>query len=359
MQGPFSTRRGAAIYLLLWFFLSLVLAGVVVSASGAAWTNSVLLVVPVTLVYAFAAGFSAYYVCRAYPLTEKSPVAIAVVFLVAAMISGGLWNAVGLAWNALLLSTGAEWAGLDVTRSMKVAMFALGILLYCLCAAAHYLAIEFERTKLAERRVLESKLAAQEAELRMLRTQIDPHFLFNSLNSISALTSQNPVGAREMTLQLADFFRQSLGMEAHKTVTLEAELTLIRHFLAIEKIRFGERLRSEQQIDDAACACLLPPMILQPLVENAIKHGIGNLTEGGTVRVTAARAGSILRIGVENDVDDDMPAAKGNGIGLLNVRHRLGAMYGHQASINWARQGNLFRVEISLPATTTEQACAS
>src|SRR5690606_35448398 len=142
-------------------------------------------------------------------------------------------------------------------------------------ACAHYLALEFERARGLERRELELRLLAQDAELRMLRTQIDPHFLFNSLNSISALTAIDAGAARDMTLQLAGFFRQTLGLEAHRKVTLRAELELVERFLAIERVRFGPRLAVERQVSTDAEACLLPPMILQPLVENAVKHGIG------------------------------------------------------------------------------------
>ncbi|MES2901687.1 MAG: histidine kinase [Pseudomonadota bacterium] len=349
MQGPFATRRGAALYLLVWLMLGAVFAGLVVIGTGATWFDSVVFAVPVTLVYACATGFSSYYVCRAYPLANKSFTSILLVFCFAAMVSGALWSAICVFWNGLWNSLGPE-----LSPFMKGTIFGLGVILYGLSAFAHYLGIEFERARAAERRELESKLMAQEAELRMLRTQIDPHFLFNSLNSISALTAINPAGAREMTLQLAEFFRHTLGLEAHRKVTLAAETKLVLHFLAIEKVRFGARLNVEQDVEADASDCLLPPMILQPLVENAVKHGIGGLPAGGIIRIVARRAASILRISVENDVDDDQSTKAGNGIGLANVRQRLATIYGHEASVNWSRQGQLFRVELTLPAETRE-----
>ena len=354
MQGPFTTRRGGLLYLLVWLMLGLILAVLVIGSTGTGWINGLLFALPVTMVYAFATGFSAYYLCRAYPLSEKTPLSIVVVFSITALTSGAAWAGIGMGWNGMLRLAGADWAGIAATPSLTALVFGLGVVLYGLSAVAHYLAIEFERARSAERRELESKVMAQDAELRMLRTQIDPHFLFNSLNSISALTTQNPAGAREMTLQLSGFFRQSLGMEAHTKVTLATESTLVAHFLAVEKVRFGARLGVEQLLDDDALPCLLPPMILQPLVENAVKHGIGNLMEGGTVRVTARRDGSILRLVVDNDIDQDMVAAPGTGIGLANVRQRLAAAYGHQASIHWTRAEHTFRVELALPAETKE-----
>lgn len=355
MQRPLPIRRPLALFLLVWLMLGLVLAGLVVSSTGAGWSNALLFALPMTMVYAFAAGYSAYYLCRAYPLARKSAGSILLVLGFAALVSGALWAAAGLAWNALWQSLETGWAGFLNTPALSAMIFGLGVVLYGLSAAAHYLAVEFERARLAERRELESKLMAQEAELRMLRTQIDPHFLFNSLNSISALTSMNPAAAREMTLQLADFFRHSLALEAHMPASVDTEVRLVRHFLAIEKVRFGARLAVEYDIDDAARACLVPPMILQPLVENAVKHGVGNLTGGGVVAIAARRDASLLRISVENDVDEEMPAKPGGGIGLANVRQRLATAYGHEGSVNWTRRSNKFRVELTLPAQTTTE----
>ncbi|NHZ87670.1 sensor histidine kinase [Massilia sp. CCM 8733] len=353
MQGPFSTRRGAGLYLLAWLLLAIVFAGLIVAASGAAWTDGLLFTVPVTLLYACAAGFSSYYLCRAYRLGERSAVSVLAVFAVAAVVASLAWTALCIGWNHAC-------AAIAMTAPLQAAIFGLGVILYALCAVAHYLALELERARAAERRELEAALMAQDTELRMLRTQIDPHFLFNSLNSISALTSIDPARARDMTLRLADFFRHSLGLAAGRKVTLEAEATLAMHFIAIEKVRFGARLNIEQAIDAGALDCLLPPMILQPLVENAVKHGIAHLTGGGTIRIAAQRAGSVLKIVVENDIDDDAPAVGGHGIGLANVRQRLTATYGHEAGIHWTREAHQFRVALSLPFHTTESpACAS
>ena len=349
MQSSFSTRRGFILYLLVWLMLGVVFAGLVFSATGAGWLAALLFAIPATLVYGCAAGFSSYYLCRAYPLSEKGMVSILAVFTFSAMVSALLWTAFCIVWNGLW-----EEASIDLTAPLKSSIFGLGMILYGLFAIANYLAIEFQRARTAERRELESQLMAQEAELRMLRTQIDPHFLFNSLNSISALTSQNPARAREMTLQLSEFFRHTLGLEAHRKVVLDAETKLVAHFLAIEKVRFGARLNVEYQIDDDARQCLLPPMILQPLVENAVKHGIGGLPEGGTVRIAAQRSGSILHVRVENDVDADSGARPGKGIGLANVRQRLATMYGHEASVQWTQDKQQFRVALTLPAETAE-----
>lgn len=349
-----SNRRGALLYLLISLGLGLLLGALVAVATATAWVNALLLTVPATLVYAVAAGFSTYYLCRAYPLDVRHPLIVFGVMAAAAIFSSVLWVAMTQMWNSLCLLAGLGWAGMTMGPALSVPIFGAGIVLYGLAASLNYLLIEFVRARAAERRGLESQLMAREAQLRMLRSQIDPHFLFNSLNSISALTTIDGARAREMTLQLASFFRQSLGMEANTRVTLDEELVLMRHFLAIEQVRFGERLRVEETITAAAGACLVPPMIVQPLVENAIKHGISALTEGGAIRIEADCAGSQLRIVISNDIDaDGTDSGKtGTGVGLANVRQRLAGFYQHEAAVHWAARGEVFRVELSMPAQT-------
>ncbi|MGK5079070.1 sensor histidine kinase [Janthinobacterium sp. HLX7-2] len=352
MSGALSKRRGAVAVLLVCMTLGLALAFVLARVAHAPWLNAVLLVVPATLVYAIGTGFSAFYLCRAYPLNARAPAAIAGVMGVAALFAGLLWATLLQFMNSVSLLTEVRWLGVSLSQSLLALFFCLGVLLYCLAGAVHYVLLEFVRAKTAEQRGLEAQLMAQEAQLRMLRTQIDPHFLFNSLNSISALTSINAAGARQMTLQLASFFRQSLSLEAHKKITVKQELVLIRHFLAIEQVRFGERLQVAEDIDEAALACLLPPMLIQPLVENAVKHGVCGLTDGGLIHIEARRAGSLLHIAVRNPVDTDQGPSRGNGVGLENVRQRLASAYGHEASVHWARRDGHFEVMLSMPAQT-------
>ena len=358
MSGTLSKRRGAVAVVVVCLALGLALAFVLARVAHAPRLNAVLLVVPATLVYAIGSGFSAFYLCRAYPLHAGHPLAIAGVMGVAALFAGLLWATLLQFLNSVSLLLELRWLGVNLTQSLLALFFGLGLLLYCLAVAVHYLLLEFVRARMAEQRGLEAQLMAQEAQLRMLRTQIDPHFLFNSLNSISALTSINAAGARQMTVQLASFFRQSLSLEAHKHITLEQELVLIRHFLAIEQVRFGERLQVSESIDTAALACLLPPMLIQPLVENAVKRGSCGLTEGGLLESEVRRAGSLLQIAVRNAVDADQGPARDKGMGLENVRQRLASAYGHEAGVHWARRGAMFEVTLSMPAQTgdTEEA---
>jgi hypothetical protein len=355
MFGVSSRWYATLLYLLAWLMLGLATSALL-AAGGAGWGASLVFAVPLALVYANLTAFSAYYVCRAYPIGQRSPGAVVGGVGATAACAALLWCAIGSAWASLLHALAPGSAAIELDPARLATMFALGVILYGLAAAVNYLLVEAERVRRFETRELETRLMAQDAELRMLRTQVDPHFLFNSLNSISALTSIDPAAARAMTLRLAAFFRHSLGLHADRQVGLDQELALVRDFLAIEQVRFGERLRFAAEVDPRAAACLVPPMLLQPLVENAVKHGIGQMIEPGLVRLRAVRAGSLLRIAVENEVDPDSACSKGTGIGLDNVRRRLAAAYGHEASVHWGREGNTFRVELALPAlasTTT------
>jgi two-component system, LytTR family, sensor histidine kinase AlgZ len=355
MNGGSWARRSVVLYLLAWLMLGLLLAGLINASTQAGALASLMFALPLTLVYACACGFSAFYLCRAYPLSARTLAAVLTVFFFSALSAALLWCAAGSMWAAVCTLVLGQGDAVRFTPPFAAVMLGIGMLLYAMTAVAHYLALEFERARRAETRELESRLLARDAELRMLRAQIDPHFLFNSLNSISALTAIDPSRARDMTLQLAGFFRQTLGLEAQRKVALSDEVALAERFLAIEQVRFGPRLVFAHSIQAEAAVCLLPPMILQPLLENAVKHGIGQLLEGGGITVNAERAGSQLRIRVENDIDPDRRSAhEGSGIGLANVRQQLAAVYGRQGSVHWRREDNQFRVEIVLPAETKE-----
>jgi LytS/YehU family sensor histidine kinase len=229
-------------------------------------------------------------------------------------------------------------------------LFAFGVLLYLLSLAVHYVLLAFETARQAERRQLELEIMTREAELRALRAQIDPHFLYNSLNSISAMTSRDAPGARRMCLLLGEFLRNTLEVSARQRIPLAEELALAEGYLSIEQVRFGSRLRIERRVDDDAAACLVPPLLLQPLVENAVTHGIARLLEGGLIRLDVVRQNGRLVIVIENPCDADAAAARPGGMGLDNVRGRLEAMFGREARMDARNAAGQFRVELSLPA---------
>ena len=170
------------------------------------------------------------------------------------------------------------------------------------------------------------------AELKALRTQVDPHFLFNTLNTIADLISANPAQAERMTERLAECFRYALATHSRDFATLDEELNFARHYLDIEQVRFGERLRVELSRGDATGSEAIPSLLLQPLLENAIRHGLAPVREGGSVTVSAHREGERLRLIVEDDgVGLSAGFANRTGVGLRNVQDRLHTLYGQTA----------------------------
>jgi LytS/YehU family sensor histidine kinase len=273
---------------------------------------------------------------------------------VAAVLVSLLWVEVAKL-IAYLLSQVRAFQGLDQEFAPQAPlMFAAGFMLYSLAVASHYVILEIEQSRAAQARALETSILARDAELKALKAQINPHFLFNSLNSISALTSIDAARARDMCILLADFLRLTLGLGEKTLVPLREELELLQRFLAIEKVRLGERLHVDIHVEAQAQTCMLPPLLLQPLVENAIIHGIANLPSGGTVRLAAECSGGHLHLSIENSLDPDAPAPRKGGRGLTNVRQRLEARYGKEASMKTTAEEEFFRVNISLPAEMTE-----
>jgi len=230
-----------------------------------------------------------------------------------------------------------------------------GLLVYLLWVTLYYVIIAVEASRDAEARVMKASVLARDAELRALKAQVNPHFLFNSLNSISALTSSDASKAREMCILLGDFLRRTLGLGEKAAIPLEEELSLIRAFLAVEKVRFGARIQMEENIDQTALHVPVPPLLLQPLVENAVVHGIANLVEGGWIHLDVHSQNGTLTITVENSFDPDAPPRRKSGVGLVNVRQRLQARYGNQASFTVKTEGDRYRVALTLPTESEAQ----
>jgi two-component system, LytTR family, sensor kinase len=201
----------------------------------------------------------------------------------------------------------------------------------------------------AEKRKADAEKLAKEAELYKLRQQLQPHFLFNSLNSISALAGSQPDLARKMIHQLSEFLRGTLRKEEHQWVTLSDELQHLQLYLEIEKVRFGHRLSTEIVTDQAADAMKLPPMLLQPIVENAIKFGLYDTTESITVHIATAVSNGYLVIEVKNPFDPETSAPKGTGFGLSSVQRRLYLLFARNDLLTTAIQQNLFITTVKIP----------
>ncbi|XAH24987.1 histidine kinase [Xylophilus sp. GW821-FHT01B05] len=195
--------------------------------------------------------------------------------------------------------------------------------------------------------------AAVAAQLAELQARIRPHFLFNTLNSAIALVRAEPARAESLLEDLSDLFRHALVQHGEST-TLAEEIVLAQRYLAIEQVRFGTRLRVDWLLDPAAGEARVPPLLLQPLVENAVIHGVEACARGARLRITTERRGSSVIVKITNDVPppaaDAPPARAGHGIAQDNVRARLALLHDVEGDFRAERRGDLYQVRIRLPA---------
>ena len=337
-----------AAYLGVWVPLGMLLAALLALQGALRLADAVIVALPLSIAYGFLC-LSAWYVTGGLPVDRVRASRVAITAVVASFLSSALWLLLARGWMGMLVSFVRH---ADIPGSFRTGaptLFAFGFLLYLLAMAVSYLAAAFAVSQEAERRGLELQVLAREAELRALRAQIDPHFLFNSLQSISALTTADPAAARRMCLLLGDFLRDTLALGARERIALGEELALARRFLEIEQVRYGGRLQVTIEVEPGLERADVPPLVLQPLVENAVTHGIAHVLEGGAVVVRADRGLRSLVMTVDNPCDADRPAGRGAGVGLRNVRERLESEYGGDARLRIDEAGGRFVARIELP----------
>lgn len=350
MHPLLTNRTWLAIYMATWTLPLVLLVITFVVRGGLSWAQASALGAPLALVFALL-GLPVYYVCRANPLVGSQYYRSLAAHGVAALVYGGLWQVAAKVQTSTLERVYEDWLGLsDRVWSLAPLLFGLGMLFYLLVAAGYYLFFSIQAARRSERREADLQVQASGAELRALQAQVNPHFLFNSLHSVSALISREPDKAQQATIRLADFLRMTLGLGQRLSISLDDELKMTDHYLAVEQIRLGSRLRVDRQVDPDCRTLLVPPLTLQPLVENAVLHGIATLSEGGTVHITARRDGGELILAVDNPFDPQAPKRPGTGTGLRNLRSRLATQFEREARLDSSTDGDHFRVRISLPA---------
>ncbi len=225
-----------------------------------------------------------------------------------------------------------------------------GVILYIIIASLSYLLINIKKLREQEIRQSELQNLLKDSELNLLRFQINPHFLFNSLNAVSSLIMTRPAEANKMVIRLSEFMRYSLDSSSKVMSTLAEEIKHCSDYLEIEKVRFGDRLIVETVVEKFILDFPVPAMMLQPLAENAVKHGLDHAEEGIVVTIKAALKGSALLLEVINPFDNTtVGKQKGTGTGLKNIRERLLKIYGSNDLLKINRENNIFHVTVNLP----------
>ncbi|WP_299826351.1 histidine kinase [uncultured Pontibacter sp.] len=238
-------------------------------------------------------------------------------------------------------------AFVDATLPVRMVFAWLMVLLMVLLSWMWYYT---QNRQLEESRKSATDKLAREAELYSLRQQLQPHFLFNSLNSISALVGARPEQARTMIHQLSDFLRGTLRKEDQQLVTLEEELKHLDLYLEIEKVRFGHRLQTALQVQDETVSMRLPALLLQPIVENAIKFGLYDTIGETAISIKASAEDNYLQLQVQNPYDPDTARPnRGTGFGLSSVQRRLYLLYARQDLLKTQQKDHTFITTIKIP----------
>ena len=233
--------------------------------------------------------------------------------------------------------------------------FIFGLIFYTLLTLFYYLVLSYRNLQERIQNELNLHSLIKEAELSLLKSQINPHFLFNSLNSISSLTISDPGKAREMIIKLADFLRHSIGHKEQQMTQLKDEINHIIRYLDIEKIRFGDRLRYNFDIENECNDFKIPIMLFQPLFENAIKHGVYESTEPITIQFSCIPTKKGIKAKISNNFDPEAPPRKGNRMGIKNVENRMKLIYQADDLIRIHRNEHIFEVELNIPYLELEE----
>lgn len=287
-----------------------------------------------------------WYIVRYISFDESGILGFFLHHLTAGAVVVGVW--VSVAYQIRIGFFDNDPRGINYFIPMHWQVF-FAFCVYDYIILVYYLIIYYRNFQ--DKAVQESELKnlVKEAELNALKSQINPHFLFNSLNSVSSLTMSRPEQSREMLVKLSTFLRYSLGQDLKELNSLSNELSNVRLYLDIEKVRFGERLLLKFN-SAADCENLkIPNLILQPIYENAIKYGVHESLEPVTIHTDCEFKNGVLKIRISNNFDPESIPPRGNGIGLRNIQERLSLIYGRTDLMKIVKSDNQFTVNLEFP----------
>jgi two-component system, LytTR family, sensor kinase len=290
-------------------------------------------------------GLGIWYVVANGNTEKKSQVYVATYHLFAMLFIISFWMWITNQIDIALFDDDAIKAHMKKVLPGKAG---LGALIYILISVFYYSFYYYDRLKEKSKEETRLKELITQTQLSELKSQINPHFLFNSLNSVSYLTMTEPEKAQDMVIKLSTFLRYSLKHKENQLVSLQQEMEHIKLYLDIEKVRFGDKLQAVFDITDCQ-GCQIPNMILQPLYENAIKYGVYETTLQVVIHTEAKRIENLLIFTISNNYDQDAVMKKGEGIGLINIRKRLGLVYGDTRLMQVKNENQIFTVTLTIP----------
>jgi len=334
------------VYIFIWLQIAFLHGAFLIFVLHQPLKESVLDSIVFNVIFA-SLGFNTWYVVKFAGLNPANVGNTLVTHFFSALVLITIWLLFGSGILNLVLGEGAAYN--DFVRDSIYYRAAIGLLFYGLIVMNYYMALFYQEIQEQKLRESETNRLLKETELSMLKAQINPHFIFNSLNSVSSLTLTNPEKAHEMVINLASFLRYTIAPQNNKKVQLSEEINAIKQYLAVEQIRFGDRLNVSIIMDKELDGYDLPNMILQPLVENAIKYGVYESTEENKISIKCKKERDVLVIIIKNDIAIDSVPKKGKGIGLTNVKSRLSLIYGSDDLINIQHEKNQFTVTLKFP----------
>lgn len=334
---------------LLWSPLCLWVIIIHKNLANVSWITSTLLVIPPMIIKLFI-SLSLWYICKTIKLDRRYLFKLIAIHLLSLAIINALWLFFILIYiNVLDLVTNTDtWFNL-FAESIHI-FLGVGVSLYFISVLVYYLVVANEKIRITEQEILEQKLFASQAELNALKTTIHPHFFFNSLNMIGPLLRKSPKRAQTFINQLSDFLLYSLRYGKKQQVTVRDELDHITNYLAIEGERLGERLKVDLNVAQTVLEQPILPLTLLPLVENAIKHGIGQSLEGGTLSISINQDANDLVVEVQNPYEKPSRPTRGEGMGLETLKKRINMYYGPSGRVMIHKNDSTFNVKLRLPS---------
>jgi len=307
--------------------------------TGICWGDSLISVTLLLLSSLLVLNIIKYYMPTAYQFVG---------ILVSSLVLSLLWLFISNSFLRIVFNN--EVAYLSFLRNSLIVRFAFAFVILNIVVTASILWYSWQERQKEEQRKLDVEALSREAELFKLRQQLQPHFLFNSLNSINALIGLDPQQARKMVQQLSDFLRGTLKKEESQMVTLEEEIGYLNLYLEIEKVRFGNRLQTAINVPDECKQALLPTLLLQPIVENAIKFGLYDTTGQTLITIDCMLEQNYLVISVKNPFDPEtaMPK-KGTGFGLSSIQRRLYLLFARNDLLVTNAQDTIFDTTVKIP----------
>jgi sensor histidine kinase YesM len=352
MDHPILKSRGALItYIAIWTVIGVFHFSLFYLAYGVDLNSALADSIVSTSIFAFLI-LRVCTLAKYFPLSWADFYRFAITQVAAALIISAIWIAVTYMLVFFVVVKDDSFERFFV-NTLIWRVF-IGMLLYTAIIFFNYLLVLYNSYIEKSAREAELNALIREAELKNLKFQINPHFIFNSLNSISSLTMINPEKAREMIVKLSEFIRYSVSQGDKKNSILRDELNNVRRYLDIEKIRFGEKFEVTENITDECLKIPMPNMLLQPLFENAIKHGVFESIDKVNIKFDCEKKEGFLHIAVENNYDPDSVPAKGSGIGLNNIKNRLKLIYKRDDLIVIKKEKEKFLVDIYIPAEENE-----